>query len=104
MSGREHTHHRSERVEVGELPPRIAEALQAFRTQLPQLLREAPGQWVAYQGSERIDIAPTKAALYQLCLGRGLRRGDFLVRSIEPTLDEVVVGPGIPIETPEDQG
>src|SRR5262249_5204406 len=93
MNGPEHIHHGLERVEVRELPPRSAEALQAYRKDLGQLLGEAPGQWVAYCGAERIGIGPTKAGLYHLCLGKGLARGEFLVRSIEPVLGEVLVGP-----------
>jgi hypothetical protein len=79
-----------------EPPAAIRQAHAAFRRDLGRLLDERPGQWVAYRGAERIGVAPTKAALYQECLRRGLRRGEFLVRSIEPEAGEVVMGPGSP--------
>jgi hypothetical protein len=41
-------------------------------------------QWVAYHGEQRIGFARTKTELYQECLRHGLRRGEFVVRSIEP--------------------
>ena len=74
----------------------IQQAHEAFRRDLDHLLEERPGQWVAYNGSERIGAAPTKPELYQECLRRGLKRGEFLARSIEPELGEIVMGPGIP--------
>jgi len=74
--------------------PLVEQALAAFRRDLPELLGQRAGQWVAYQGDNQIGFAPTKTELYQECLGRGLKRGEFLVRSIEPELEEWVIGPG----------
>jgi hypothetical protein len=79
-----------------DVPPLIRRAHEAFRRDLPRLLEEQPGRWAAYHGDERIGVAPTKAELYQECLRLGLKRGEFLVRSIEPEQGEVVMGPGIP--------
>src|SRR5690242_12347504 len=56
----------------------------AFRRDLPQLLQERPGQWVAYHGDVRIGFGSSKRVLYQECLRQGLPIGDFAVRSIEP--------------------
>jgi hypothetical protein len=74
------------------IAPAIEQAQRAFRRELPNLLRERPGQWVAYHGEKRVGFATTKTALYQDCLRRGLRRDEFLVRSIEPEVDEITVG------------
>jgi hypothetical protein len=84
----------------GELPPAsvsplIQSAEDAFRRDLPQLLYEHPGQWVAYQGHQQIGFAPTKQQLYQECLNRGLQRGEFLILSVEPEMGELMFGPGV---------
>jgi hypothetical protein len=83
----------------GELPsagvsPLIQGAEDAFRRDLPQLLGERPGQWVAYQGPRQIGFGATKLQLFQDCLNRGLRRDEFLVLSIEPEMGELMFGPG----------
>ena len=83
-------------VSRSDVPLLIQQAHEAFRRDLRQLLEEQPGQWVAYHGAERIGVAPTKTELYQECLRLGLKRGEFLVRSIEPELGEVVMDPEIP--------
>jgi hypothetical protein len=69
-----------------EISAAIREAQEAFRRDLPQLLREARlrRRWVAYRGPERIGVGPSKRELYQECLRRGYRPGEFLVRRIEP--------------------
>jgi hypothetical protein len=72
----------------------IEEGHSAFRQDLDQLLRERRGQWVAYHGRRQVGFAATKAELYQECLRNGLKPGEFLVRSIEPELEEIVIGPG----------
>ena len=69
---------------VKDLSPQIQQSQNAFRRDLPQLLRERYRQWVAYHGDERIGFSPSKRQLYQECLRRGLRPGTFVVRSIEP--------------------
>lgn len=77
-----------------DVSPLLEQAHEAFRRDLGQLLDERPGEWVAYRAAKRIGVAPSKTALYQQCLSLGFKRGEFLVRSIEPTLNEVVMGPG----------
>jgi hypothetical protein len=79
-----------------DVPPLIQRAQTRFLQDLGQLRVERSGQWVAYHGAERIGLARTKAELYRECLRRGLKRGEFLVRSIEPESGEIVMGPGIP--------
>jgi hypothetical protein len=69
---------------AAELPPLIRLAQQTFRRELPELLRERPGQWVAYHGEERIALGRSKRELCQECLRRGIAADAFLVCSIEP--------------------
>jgi hypothetical protein len=64
--------------------PMIARSRAAFLRALPELLKQRPRQWVAYHGDDLIGFNRSKTALYQECLRRGLRRGEFLVESIEP--------------------
>jgi hypothetical protein len=66
--------------------PAIARAQEAFRRDLPELLkgRSASQAWVAYKGDERIAFGKTKTELYRECLRRGLHRGEFIVRAVEP--------------------
>src|SRR5262249_46130486 len=45
-------------------PPAILEAQATFWRDLPELLRERRGQWVAYHGAHRIGVGATKAALW----------------------------------------
>jgi hypothetical protein len=73
-----------------DIPPLIERSQSAFRRDLPQLLREHPRQWVAYHGDERIAVGPSKRQLYQECLRRGLKLGEFVVRSIEPEVPRAV--------------
>ena len=81
-------------LELG-IPPIISQSQAAFRRDLPRLLAERPGQWVAYHGDEQIGFARTKTELYQDCLRRGHKRDEFLVRSIEPEMDVMVLGPRV---------
>lgn len=66
--------------------PLIQEAQEAFRRDLTELLahRGRRPQWVAYHGSKRIAVGASKTELYQECLRQGLKRGEFIVRLIEP--------------------
>ena len=81
-------------LELG-IPPTISRSQAAFRRDLPRLLAERPGQWVAYHGDEQIGFGATKTELYQNCLRRGLKRDEFLVRSVEPEMNEIVIGPRV---------
>jgi hypothetical protein len=68
------------------ISPMIQRCQEAFRRDLPELLRmkSRNRQWVAYHGDKRIGFGRTKTELYQQCLRAGLRRGEFVVRAIEP--------------------
>lgn len=69
---------------AAEIPPAILRAMRAFWRDLPELLRHRRdrGRWVAYHGDERIDLGKTRAEVYQRCLRRGLRLGEFYVTLI----------------------
>jgi hypothetical protein len=63
-------------------PPIVLEAQEAFRRDLPELLKERHGQWVAYHGARRVGFGASKAALWRECLQQGLE--DFLVCRVWP--------------------
>jgi hypothetical protein len=71
-------------------------AIAAFRHDLPQLLRDHPGKWVAYRGSQQVGIATDDFDLYEACYEAGFDLSDFVVECIEQeTGDSVLIGPGI---------
>ncbi|GEM_PF-4322852 len=83
---------RLEEILGEKMPPMIVQARNAFRRDLPELLRDHPRRWVAYHGDRRIGVGGTKTALYQDCLRRGLGRDQFLVLLVEPEMpDEIEV-------------
>ena len=61
------------------IPPLIAEALEAFRNELPQLLQKYSRQWVAYHGRTRLRLSPSKNDLFDQLLREGHKRGELLV-------------------------
>ena len=63
-------------------PPEILEAQETFERDLPELLKERRGQWVAYYGSQRIALAADEMALLEECWRQGYE--EFLVRRIRP--------------------
>ena len=64
--------------------PMIQRSIDAFRRDLPELLKTHYGKWVAYNGDERIGFGRTETDLYEECFRRGLTRDDFVVSAIEP--------------------
>ncbi len=77
-------HARFRQVPGSDLPLVLRQAHEAFCRDLRQLVEERPGQWAAYNGSAQIGFATSKTSLIQHCLSLGLKRGEFLVRSLEP--------------------
>jgi hypothetical protein len=67
------------------------QALLAFWRDLPQLIQERPWQWVAYHGDRQLGFADTRVELWQECLRQGLQEGEFIVRSIEPEDQDLVL-------------
>ena len=64
--------------------PMIQRSVDAFRSDLPELLKTHRGKWVAYHGDERLGFGKTQTELYQQGFRRGLTRDDFVVGFIEP--------------------
>lgn len=62
-----------------EVLPMIQKSIDAFRHDLPELLKTHPGKWVAYHGDERVGFGKTQTELYQRCFARGLTQDDFIV-------------------------
>ena len=56
---------------IASTPPEILEAQRQFFADLPQMLRERPGQWVAYYGKHRLGFAKDDLALWQECRRQG---------------------------------
>ena len=75
------------------IPPLIKQAQMAFFRDLPKLLIERPGKWIAYQGERRVGFASNDLELYRECHRRGIPEDEFLVLCIEPEAGEVVIGP-----------
>jgi hypothetical protein len=67
-----------------QVAPLVEQAQQAFSRDLPHLLRERPGQWVAYHGDRQIGFAEAQLKLYQECLRQGIDEEEFVVLCIEP--------------------
>src|SRR5262245_34785704 len=72
------------------IPPLIRLAQETFAADLPQLLLERPGQWVAYRGADRVGFATTGQELYLQCATRGYDPDEYVVRCIEPECVAVV--------------
>jgi hypothetical protein len=74
----------------------IEAATTAFRRDLPHLLRDHPGEWVAYHGATRLGFSQDEASLYRCYLDAGIDVREFIVEHIEPqTSDSMVIGPGL---------
>ncbi len=65
-------------------PPMIQRSIDAFRNDLPELLKSHEGKWVAYHGDRQIGFGRTQTGLYQECFRRGLTRDDIMVAFVEP--------------------
>jgi hypothetical protein len=73
-----------------QISPAIQRSMDAFRAALPDLLKTktAEQEWVAFCGDELVTFGRTKPEAYQECLRRGLKRGTFVVRSVQPEITE----------------
>jgi hypothetical protein len=59
--------------------PVYVRSQQAFYRHLPELLKSHEGKWAAYHGDECVGIARTETELWERCLQRGLKPGEFVV-------------------------
>jgi hypothetical protein len=69
------------------------EGEKAFARDLPRLLKERPGQWVAYHGNEQLGFARTSTELYERWLSEGIPEDDLIVLRIEAETPEEKVPP-----------
>lgn len=66
--------------------PIIQKSIDAFRRDLPELLKTHRGKWVAYHGDERIGFGRTKTELCRESLRRGLTPNQFVVCGVEESV------------------
>ena len=66
--------------------PMIQKSIDAFRRDLPDMLKTHRGNWVAYHGDERMGFGKTETELYHECFRRGLTRDDFVVCGVEESV------------------
>jgi hypothetical protein len=59
-------------------------------------LGERPGERVAFVGAKRFGFGKTRTALIREYMTQGLRPGEFLVRRIEPQIEDVAERPHAP--------
>jgi hypothetical protein len=64
--------------------PAIRQSIDAFRHDLPKMLKTHRGKWAAYHGDERLGFGTTQTELYQQGFRRDLSRNDFIVGFVEP--------------------
>jgi hypothetical protein len=70
------------------VPPQIQGGLEAFRRDLPELLEQHKGQFVAYSGDRRLGINRSQRKLVRLCLSQGLSVHEFVVPGIAPEIPD----------------
>jgi hypothetical protein len=63
-------------------------AAQAFARDLPDLLKDQQGRWVAYWGERCLGVGDNKFLLYQECIRNGYNPLELFVEAIEPGADE----------------
>jgi hypothetical protein len=70
--------------EWAKIPRMIALSQIAYKRDLPRLLQERPGQWVAYSGDECLGFGRRQIDLIKLCERRGLKDDEYVVLLVEP--------------------
>ena len=68
------------------------QAWHAHQRELPRLLNNARGQWVAYHGEQCLGVSPTHLRLYEECLARGYSSEELVICQIEPIEDQESFG------------
>ena len=72
--------------ERGSRSALLQQARRAFQTELPELLKTHPRQWVAYRGADRIGFGPTKTQLTRECIQRRVPYEELFVRMVQPDI------------------
>ena len=60
---------------------------------LPRLLHEHPGEWVAYRGERQVACAAHTQEVYETCFRLGLQPDQFVIFEIAPPEEEMAFGP-----------
>lgn len=77
---------------IRSLPPWLVQSKEAFRRDLPRLLREHPRKWVAYTPDGQIgEPSDTAFELYRFCRERGLGEDEFYVFAVDPRSGEYII-------------
>ena len=61
----------------------LLQSTRAFDRDLPRLIREHPGRWVAYYQSKCVKVGKKQELLHQYCLDCGYDREDFIILYVE---------------------
>jgi hypothetical protein len=77
----------------GTIPPPIWYGEDAYLRDLRELLKNHKGQWAVYSGDRRVGITRTDRQARELAAKEGLKRGEFLLRLIDPSDLEYVPWP-----------
>jgi hypothetical protein len=88
-----HPHDEREANHGISLAPVAVEGEKAFARDLPRLLLERPGQWVAYHGDKPFGFARTSTELYEKGLSEGFPEDEIIVHRIEPETPDDKVPP-----------
>ncbi len=68
----------------------VDQCLNAYRRDLPEMLVDHQGEWVAYHGDQRVGFGQSKTKLYQHCLDQGWSSSTFIVLRVFPDVERVV--------------
>jgi hypothetical protein len=68
--------------DTNNLPEGLARSKDAYLRQLPALVSEHYGEWVAFREEEIVGFSPSAAILYQRCEREGLQRHQFFVGKV----------------------
>jgi hypothetical protein len=68
---------------MAEVHPKIREALEAFRRDLPEMMKGHHKQWVAYYGANRLGFGD-KTELYQRYQAQGYDPEELFITTVEP--------------------
>src|SRR5947207_12319766 len=66
-----------------KVPRMIALSTIAYKRDLPRLLKERPGQWIAYSGDRCLGFARREIDLHRRCIKLGLKDDEFITRIVE---------------------
>lgn len=69
---------------MAQVQPKIREALDAFRRDLPEMMKEHHREWVAYHGAIRLGFGKDDFDLYQRYMVQGYDPEELLVSPVEP--------------------